>query len=295
MIRCLACNTTFPAAADSETCPACGWAPAKIDGFTAYAPEFATAGGGFQPEYFNDLAALEASNFWFRSRNKLLQWALKRFHPDFKSFLEVGCGTGFVLSGIAQIYPKARIAGSEIFTAGLRFASERVPSGSLMQMDARDIPFVEEFDVIGAFDVIEHIDDDELALAQMHAALKQNATLLITVPQHPWLWSTLDEYSHHYRRYTAAELRRKVEAAGFEVVKSTSFVTLLLPAMAFSRLVRRDTPVDEINVRSELKLSRPINYIFNLMLSFEIALITAGLCLPIGGSRLLVARKRKTT
>ncbi|MDR9777566.1 methyltransferase domain-containing protein [Rhizobium hidalgonense] len=292
MIRCLSCNAAFPSGSNSEKCPACEWTPSKIEGFTAYAPEFANSGGGFEPEYFDNLAALEAKNFWFRSRNRLLQWAIRRFHPDLRSFLEVGCGTGFVLSGIQRRNPHARIAGSEIFAAGLKFAAERLSSVSLMQMDARNIPFVEEFDVVGAFDVIEHIQEDELVLSQLHAALKENGTLMVTVPQHPWLWSTLDEYSHHFRRYTEAELRRKIEGAGFEIIKNTSFVTLLLPAMALSRLVRRDKPVAEIDVRTELQLPAVVNAIFNLLLSCEIALIKAGLSLPAGGSRLVVARKR---
>jgi len=295
MIRCLSCKTAFPSGGNSETCPACGWTPANIDGFTAYAPEFAKSGGGFEPEYFDDLAALEANNFWFRSRNRLLQWALERFHPDLKSFLEVGCGTGFVLSGIQRLKPHVRIAGSEIFAAGLKFAAQRLPSVSLMQMDARNVPFAEEFDVVGAFDVIEHIQEDEQVLSQLHAALKENGILMITVPQHPWLWSTLDEYSHHFRRYTEAELRRKIEGAGFEIVRNTSFVTLLLPAMAFSRLLRRDKPVEEIDVRSELQLSPLVNAIFSLLLSCEIALIKAGISFPVGGSRLVVARKRRAS
>lgn len=294
MIRCLACNATMPSFAGPKSCPTCGWCPAVVDGFTAYAPEFASEGGGFEPEYFDDLAALEANNFWFQSRNKLLQWMLKRFHPSFHSFLEVGCGTGFVLSGIAQRYPNARLSGSEIFTAGLTFASKRLPSVNLMQMDARNVPYVEEFDVVGAFDVIEHIKEDEVVLSQLHTALKEGGTLMITVPQHPWLWSTLDDYSHHFRRYTEQELRQKIEAAGFEIVKNTSFVMLLLPAMALSRLIRRDTPVEAIDVRAELQLPAMVNTVFRMLLSFEIALIKLGISLPVGGSRLVVARKRKT-
>ncbi|WP_025662198.1 class I SAM-dependent methyltransferase [Rhizobium sp. IBUN] len=292
MIRCLSCSSTFPTSGNSEICPDCGWEPHTIEGITAYAPEFAGGGGGFQPEYFEDLAALEASNFWFRSRNKLIQVMLRRFCPNFGSFLEVGCGTGYVLSGIRRLNSHAAIAGSDIFMAGLKFAVERLPSARLMQMDARSVPFVEEFDVVGAFDVIEHINEDELVLEQLHGALKENGTLIVTVPQHRWLWSTLDDYSHHFRRYTEAELRRKVEAAGFEIIRNTSFVTVLLPLMAISRLARRNKPVETIDVRSELQLSPVFNSILGLLLACEIALIKVGVSLPVGGSRLLVARKR---
>ena len=97
-------------------------------------------------------------------------------------------------------------------------------------MDARRIPFRDEFDVIGAFDVIEHIEEDVAVIDEVGRALRPGGGFVMTVPQHPALWSPQDEHAHHVRRYTAAGLRRKVEAAGFEVVRMTSFVRLLLPS-----------------------------------------------------------------
>ena len=105
-----------------------------------------------------------------------------------------------------------------------------------MQMDARNIPFVDEFDAIGAFDVLEHIEEDEQVLAQMHDALNHADVVLLTVPQHAWLWSLVDDYSCHVRRYSAKELHGKVRVAGFEILLSTSFVSSLLPIMLASRL-----------------------------------------------------------
>src|SRR5690606_22871969 len=116
-------------------------------------------------------------------------------------FLEIGCGTGFVLSGVADAFPAVRLFGSEIFTAGLEFAARRQPSVNFMQMDARSLPFLDEFDVIGAFDVLEHIVEDGQVLAQMREALKPNGIILLTVPQHEWLWSPVDEFACHVRRY----------------------------------------------------------------------------------------------
>ncbi|MDO3435263.1 class I SAM-dependent methyltransferase [Rhizobium sp. CBN3] len=289
--RCLVCGTKFDSEAGTPRCPACRWEPDEIGGIAAYAPQFANQGGGFEASYFKVLSELEATNFWFRSRNDLILWALGKYHPKFRSFLEIGCGTGFVLSGVTGKYPEAEIFGSEIFIEGLRFASQRLPNARLMQMDARAIPFAEEFDAIGAFDVLEHIEEDETVLQQMHAALKPKGTLLVTVPQHPWLWSPLDDYAHHCRRYTASELNRKVTAAGFTILRNTSFVSFLLPAMLASRLLSRNKSVDEIDVRTEMQLPSLLNNAFRWILRAESALIGTGLDFPLGGSRLLVARK----
>jgi SAM-dependent methyltransferase len=250
----------------------------------------ALAGGGFKPEYFTDLAALEAGNFWFRARNALIVWALKKYFPRLGSFLEIGCGTGFVLAGVGAAFPGAALHGSEVFSAGLGFAARRVQRAVFMQMDGRSIPYEEEFDVLGAFDVIEHIVEDEVVLAQMRRALKPGGGLLLTVPQHPWLWSNADEYACHVRRYTARELHSKVEGAGFEILRSTSFVSLLLPAMLVSR--RRAARSAAFDPVDEFRLGRGANHVLEAVLGVERMLIRAGISLPAGGSRLLVARRR---
>lgn len=289
MKKCLACGACFPS--PLFACVVCGIAPQRRDGFVAYAPSFAEGGGGFKVNYFANLMQLEEGNFWFRARNRLIIWALQRYSPSFASMLEIGCGTGYVLSGVAQAYPRARLYGSEIFSAGLRYAAARQPGIEFMQMDGRQIPFTDEFDVIGAFDVLEHIEEDEAVLAQIWSALQPGGTLVLTVPQHTWLWSAVDEYACHVRRYSANELHAKVKAAGFDIQRSTSFVSTLLPAMYAKRLVQKSKLAQEIDASAELRIASWMNSLFEKMLSCELMLIRRGIDLPAGGSRLLVARK----
>jgi SAM-dependent methyltransferase len=262
-----------------------------VDGFAAYAPEYAHEGGGFKASYFSELAALEEANFWFQARNQLIVWALCTYCPNFRSMLEIGCGTGYVLSGIAKSFPQVSLSGSEIFTAGLGFAASRLPDVTFMQMDARNIPFHKEFEVIGAFDVLEHIEDDRLVIAQIRDALKPGGYAIVTVPQHAWLWSAADEYACHVRRYEASDLRKKFESAGFEVVRATSFVTTLLPPMMFSRFLRKKKKLESFDATAELKIAPWLNGLFYRLLCSELALIKRGGNLPFGGSRLIVVRR----
>ena len=289
MKRCLSCNANY--VSSILNCPICGFAPTDIDGFDSYAPDFAHAGGGFKSNYFDKLARLEESNFWFRSRNQLIMWAIGTYCSDFRSFLEVGCGTGYVLSGISKSFPNSMLYGSEIFVAGLGYAAERLPSGKFMQMDARSIPFKSEFDVIGAFDVLEHIKEDREVLAQICAALKPEGLMLISVPQHPWLWSSLDEYACHVRRYTAHDIHQKIKAAGFQVIRSTSFVTTLLPAMMISRFFQKKVTDEKFDPSAELEIAPWLNSLFTLSLRAELGLIRKNFNFPFGGSRLVVAKK----
>jgi SAM-dependent methyltransferase len=289
MKLCLACKQPF--ADNSWKCPSCGSEPAEREGFVSFAPELAAQNDGFDPELFRRYAQVEAGNFWFRSRNALLQKVMRRHFPQAANILEIGCGTGFVLANIRATYPAARLSGSDIFTEGLGFAKQRVPSATLFQMDATAIPFREEFDLVGAFDVLEHIEDDELALAQIHAACRSGGGVIFTVPQHPSLWSRMDEYAHHKRRYTRAGLLGKMEKAGFRVRYATSFVTLLLPVMWLSRLLQRNAPPVEDGMDPGLKIHPLLNAAFGAVMAFERGLLSLGITLPAGGSLLVVAEK----
>ena len=276
--------------AENWLCPACGFEPPRIGGFPAFAPELAHAEVGYDPAHFAELARLEAGNFWFRARNRLIVWALARYFPRARRVLEAGCGTGYVLSGITAAFPGLELTGSEVAAEGLAHAARRVPAARLIQMDVRHIPFSAEFDVAGAFDVIEHVEDDRAALRALRGAIVPGGGLLLTVPQHPFLWSEFDARAHHVRRYRAAELKGKLLEAGFEIVRMTSFVSLLLPLMMASRLARR-APGADYDPLAELRIAPWLNSFLECALDLERLLIRAGVPLPAGGSLLVVARR----
>lgn len=285
MYRCPQCLHEF----DRRTgrCSQCGFGPKILNGFESWAPDLVKDYSGFPTEGFSKLAAVEATNFWFRARNELLLWVASRYFPDMKSMLEVGCGTGFVLSGFAARFSDTALVGSEMFTEGLVFAQQRVPRARLIQMDARRMPFVDEFDVVTSFDVLEHIDEDERVIENMYRAVRPGGGCIITVPQHRWLWSPVDEVARHVRRYEASELHGTLRKIGFDIQMSTSFVSLLLPAMLLSRLrTKKSGRVAELGAAGWL------NEAMKRVMDVERLLIRLGLCFPWGGSRLVIATKK---
>jgi SAM-dependent methyltransferase len=290
MKRCLACQHSF--ASQTWRCPFCDNEPALRNDILCFAENPAAEEGGFKSEYFAKLASLEEGHFWFRSRNRLIQWALQKYFPQAESFFEIGCGTGFVLKGIRESSPTLCLSGSEIFNDGLAFAQNRLPGVKLYQMDARHIPFDREFDVVAAFDVLEHVVEDETVLEEMLRALRPGGGILITVPQHRFLWSTVDEHSMHQRRYSRSELRTKVERAGFRIGRITSFISLLLPFMLASRMKRNRN--HDFHLWREFEINPLLNAAFESVLAFENSLIKAGFSFPVGGSLLLAASKPGT-
>ncbi|MCU0070647.1 methyltransferase [Pseudomonas koreensis] len=238
---------------------------------------------------FASLAAQESRHWWFRSRNRIILWAMKKHIRNFNSFLEVGCGTAFVLEGVSNQFPGIEISGSEYFEEGLVHARNRLPTANFMHLDATKMSDESRYDVIGTFDVIEHIEEDQLVLNNLAKAIKPGGTLLVSVPQHRWLWSEADTYACHVRRYTRQELISKVEKSGLKVEYATSFVTFLVPLMWLSR---KKTKSGEYDPMQEFRIPSWLNFALESVMKLELLLLKAGINLPVGGSLLLVANKK---
>lgn len=268
----------------SWECAACGFAPVQGD-----AVEFtACEADSYNAELFSLLERVEPSHFWFLSRNELIASFLSRYCPDARSLLEVGCGTGFVLEGITQRQPELQLVGVELFEEGLRVARRRLPEVELLRADAHALPFESEFDVVCAFDVLEHIEDDVAVLREMSRSARRGGVVMLTVPQHRFLWSAADDVAAHQRRYTRHELVEKVRGSGIDVIRATSFVTLLFPMMLATRWLHRSGA--SYDFADEFKLPSVANRLFLRVMAFERRLIDVGLSLPFGGSLLLVGR-----
>jgi len=241
----------------------------------------------FPTSAFSRLAQAEAGHWWFRTRNNVLLWALRNKVKPFARLLEVGCGTGYVLEGVSRAWPDAELHGSEYFEEGLEHARKRIARARFRQMDATRLDEVEQYDIIGAFDVIEHIEEDETVLHNLARAIRPGGSLLLTVPQHQWLWSQIDEYACHVRRYSRAELLDKVRRTGLQVTYVSSFVSLLVPLMWLSRKreKKQHDPMSEFNIPQWLNLA------LERVMQVELLLMKAGIRFPIGGSLLMVATK----
>lgn len=270
--------------------------PVVINGITCYAPELAAQNEDFPPDQFETLYKNESGNFWFKSRNRIILHQLAKLNPGKgQSLLEIGCGTAFVLSGVHQRFPELNLTGSEIYISGLEIAAKRLPGIEFVQLNATKMPFSNKYEYACAFDVIEHIEEDETVMSEVFKALKPGGRFLVSVPQHKWLWSVIDEYSCHKRRYSRRELISKLKSAGFDIEYVTSFTFFLLPVMYLGRLRRRSLRAEDLTkeqINSEISLSGWMNALFSFIMRMDEALIKLGLSLPCGGSLFVVARRK---
>ena len=269
-------------------CPRCASAPATWNGIPCFAPGLAFANDGFDPAFFPALAEAQQRHFWLRQRAALVLWALDKHFPGTRRALEVGCGGGGMMRAIHAHRTNITMDGADLFISGLALAAEGLREGArLMQMDAAALPFEAEYDIVALFDVLEHTNDDDAVLASSARALKPGGGLLLTVPQHQFLWSHLDKLARHRRRYSSRQLKAKLKAAGFRIEAAISYQSLLLPAMYLARFAyRRSISPGEI-----LRINPVLNGIFKGICAAERAMIRARMRLPFGDSLLIVARR----
>jgi SAM-dependent methyltransferase len=253
----------------------------------------------YHPEHFAPLFAAEDRHFWFRSRNRCIAAATRLLaNPSsIKDVLEHGCGTGFVLAELQRLFPHARVTGADLFEEGLAMARQRF-AGRLVQADLFQCGFRSEFDLIGLFDVLEHLDDDLQALRALHHQLRPAGNLLLTVPAHRVLWSDYDIASGHRRRYTRAQLMARLAEAHFQVQFCTEFMMPLFPLVLIRRRLRlRRNGTDQLpanaaeRIKSELQINPLLNRILDLILRPEASWIERGRRL-LGGTSILALAQR---
>ena len=288
MILCPSCHHETADIVDK--CCKCNHKLSYIDGFLSWAPEFAVNNDGFNPDSFDILREIEQENFWFKNRNDIFVWAIKKYCGSHGKLLEIGCGTGFVLKNINEAFPNIELTGSEIFSKPLVFTKKRVPMVNLMQMDGRSIPYKNHFDITIAADVLEHIEEDLQTMRELLKSLKPNGFAIKSVPQHKFLWGDADEYACHKRRYAKGELEKKLCEAGFKILRSTSIVSLLFPVMMFSRYKLKNQS-KKFNPTEEFSLPKWVNSTLSLISHIERKMIFAGFNFSFGGSRVVIAQK----
>ena len=235
---------------------------------------------------YDSMAALDDRHWWYRARRTVLAALIRRkaLPPPGAQLLEIGCGTGHNLSMLAQF---GRVDALEVDPSARALAERRLghPVMDSRLPELRGVP-ERRYDLIGAFDVIEHIDDDRAALASIARRLKPGGRLVISVPAHQWMWSAHDVVNHHKRRYSKRALGRLFEDSPLELEALGYFNSILFPVAVASRLASRLSGSDDSNLTLP---PAPVNYLLERAFAAERRLI-GRVPLPPGLSLFAVAR-----
>jgi SAM-dependent methyltransferase len=259
-----------------------------------------TGSASYTPAFFEPLFAVEERHFWFRARNDLITAvcaSLSAGLPPGYRVLEIGCGNGNVLRALERACPAGTVIGMDLFREGLGYARRRT-AAPLLQGDMHRSPFGGRFELVGMFDVLEHLDDDIRVLRDLRELLADDGHLVLTVPAGQELWSYFDEAAHHRRRYGPAALSERLAATGYEVVRCTPFMLSLYPLVWAGRRVaaamnRLRPSGEEALAVDELRVRPGVNELILGALQQETRLVAAGRDLPFGTSLLAVARRAR--
>jgi 2-polyprenyl-3-methyl-5-hydroxy-6-metoxy-1,4-benzoquinol methylase len=246
-------------------------------------------------DFYDLLAEIEPRHFWFGARNRFILSVLREVTGQRASMtvLDVGCGTGFVTAAIERA--GMAVCGIDMHEVGLSFARPRM-RGPLVCATAMSLPFRDQFDVAMLCDVIEHCPDDVAVLRNARGAVRPGGAILITVPAHHVLWTTVDDISGHKRRYDASMLRAAIEEAGLGVRLIRYFNSLLLPIQLLQRLGMREQPTATYEDRERIARQSltlppaPLNRLLADLLSAD--LLVSRLPMTVGTSLIAVAERR---
>ncbi|SOY57269.1 putative S-adenosyl-L-methionine-dependent methyltransferase [Cupriavidus taiwanensis] len=189
------------------------------------------------PDAYLEMAATEASHWWFRGRREIVAAILAGIGlPRHASILEIGAGTG---GNLAMLSRFGRVSAVEMDDTALRLAREKTGGAyDLRHGKCPDqMPFAgHSFDLVCLLDCLEHIADDAGSLDCAARLLKAGGAVFVTVPAYQWLWSAHDVFLHHQRRYSKRSLHTLAGRCGLHVERISYFNTMLFPLAVAARM-----------------------------------------------------------
>jgi SAM-dependent methyltransferase len=290
---CLECDQALKLRGTDYFCPRCDKVIPTMHGILSFV-ESDLSEYGYKKDFFPCLDRVESNHFWFKSRNKMILQFLRKYGQrifnNVHRMLEIGCGNGNVLRYLRK--QGINCEGGDVFLESLVHCRKK-DNAPLYQIDASRLPFSNYFDIIGIFDVIEHIEDDKKVFAEIYKALKIGGMVILTAPAGKRLWGKYDEVAFHKRRYSKNELIAKLESAGFIVERITHFVFLLFPVLWLFRRIN-EKMYKKLNreeyLNKELHVHPFFNRIFFWILEIERKIIRF-MNVPFGSSLIAVAKK----
>lgn len=233
-------------------------------------------------------AAVEATHWWFVGRRRLFAAEIQRAAVPLQArVLDLGTGTGSNLRMLREL-GYSRVIGLDMNRHAINFCRGK-GLGPVYFGDICAIPFADaSFDLVLATDIIEHVENDDLAVAEIARVLTPGGQALITVPTFQALWGLQDEVALHRRRYRLPSLLHKVRQSGLEPRRAFYFNYLLYVPVWVARIALRKF---RVQVKSENEINTPLmNRLLSSVFSVDVA-TAPRLRPPFGVSALVFGRK----
>ena len=291
MIICPECQTALGSTNIRDTsCIACGFRPSIEGVIPLFAPNYRLTFKDHTQPAIRNLIRHADNHFWMISRRRIISDKVTNYLHDGQSFLEVG-------SGAADIPRELQNRGIEVTVSDIQIDSLEYAAntniGSIVQFDLYHPIYRNHFDAVGAFCVIEHLDDDLVAAKHLLDIVKPGGFVFVMVPAHSWLWNNRDRLENHKRRYSRKSLTKLFEDVGATVINVDylffSIFPLLLARAVFD-LARRKHSFTCEEIENSMNINPSINQLLLKLMNLEISIFNKR-SPPFGGSLILTARK----
>ncbi len=248
-----------------------------------------------EKQYYKEYYKLEREHWWFKARLNILEFILQKKIPKNEplKILNGGAATGatsIMLKKYGEVQSLEYDKDCAAFLADI--LKEEISCESLT-----DLPFSEKtYDLVCAFDVIEHIEDDNKAVSEIHRVLNDDGYVFFSVPTFQILWSEHDEINHHFRRYRLNELEELLKANGFELVYGSYFNFILFFPILLVRVLSKMLPKKKTDKSTGSDFEKfSSNDFLNRMLykvfSMELTFLKWNIKLPLGVSAMIIGKK----
>lgn len=237
--------------------------------------------------YLHEESAGETHFIDCATRDYVIQEFKKYLSNRPATLLEIGCSSGFMLQRLRKEFPSATLVGADIVHEPLLKLADELPNVPLLRFDLLQCPLPDNsIDAIVMLNVLEHIEEDHKALAQLYRTLKPGGILALVVPAGPHLFDIYDQLLLHYRRYSLTDLTRLAKQQGFKVMKQSHLGFFLYPAfwlvkkynqyqyplshssnmqiLEKNNLKTRENKLLDLLTQFELKLGKMISYPFGI-------------------------------
>jgi SAM-dependent methyltransferase len=187
--------------------------------------------------YYTEYYRLEREHWWFRARNEMIINHLRQIMPQNRALkiLNIGAATGRSSEMLSTL---GKVESLEYDTDCCEFARRELKM-EVVQGSILELPYpTEMFDIVCAFDVIEHVADDKTSVAEMRRVCKTGGIMCVTVPAFMFLWSEHDVVNHHFRRYTGAQIIDLFENTNQKIYHTYFNTGLFFPIAGFRLLSR---------------------------------------------------------
>ncbi len=270
-------------------CKVCGYEVLTENKIVFFHPEEKDFNTGMEACILDDVVKFEEKHFWMTARRFFLAKVFNKFVNVEDPILEIGAGTGYVAKYLIS-------RGYRNYAIGDMHKISLMLSGDFeykkkYQFNLQKTVFIEHFNVVGMFDVLEHISDEDLAVKNINKMLKYGGKVIVTVPAHMWLWSKQDAIAYHRKRYEINELKELFSRNGFSILKISGFFFSLIPFMYLRRIINYDDgKMSEGDFTGRFKVNIVFNAFLSMILHIEMAIFRN--CFSrYGGSIVLVAEK----